>query len=34
MNIRLISLDLDGTALLPDYASFSRRTEEIGRAHV
>ena len=28
MNIRLISLDLDGTALLPDHASFSRRTED------
>lgn len=28
MDIRLISLDLDGTALLPDHASFSQRTEE------
>ena len=28
MDIRLISLDLDGTALLPDQASFSQRTEE------
>lgn len=28
MDIRLISLDLDGTALLPDHASFSRRMED------
>ena len=28
MDIRLISLDLDGTALLPDQASFSQRTED------
>ena len=27
MDIRLIALDLDGTALLPDHASFSPRTE-------
>ena len=32
MDIRLIAMDLDGTALLPDHASFSRRMEWTGAA--